>query len=245
MSTHQEYAEWDAAYVLGALSPTQRLEYEDHLAGCLRCTNAVGELAAIPGLLGKLPAEDVSDLLSTAADGRYTDDPEPAPAGILVALAARVRWRRRVRAWTIGLVGVAAAAAIATGIMLPAALNAPAQPAVTASLQQVAISPISANIQLSTATWGTTIALTCQYNTGASTTPTSTYHPSNGRYALYVIDRSGVTSRVSTWTAGPGAIVHVVGSIDTAVAAIQRVELRSLDTGDVLLSHTFNAITLN
>ena len=31
------YAEWDAAYVLGALSPAERLEFEGHLSGCGRC----------------------------------------------------------------------------------------------------------------------------------------------------------------------------------------------------------------
>ncbi|MEO7373304.1 MAG: zf-HC2 domain-containing protein, partial [Terrimesophilobacter sp.] len=155
MSTHHEYAQWDAAYVLGALSPTQRLEFEDHLAGCPRCAEAIGELAAIPGLLGKLSAEDAFAMLNTDADGRYSHSPEPAPAGILAGLAARVRRRRRARTWTIGLVGVAAAAAIAAAIFLPVTLNPPAQQAVTASLQQVALSPISANIQLSTATWCT------------------------------------------------------------------------------------------
>lgn len=241
MSTHHEYAQWDAAYVLGALSPTQRLEFEDHLAGCPLCAEAIGELTAIPGLLGKLPAEDAFAMISTDADGGYSHSPEPAPAGIVAGLAARVRRRRRARNWTIGLVGVAA---IAAAILLPVTLNAPAQPAVTASLQQVALSPISANIQLSTAPWGTNIALTCHYRADASTPPSVKY-PSGGRYALYVIDQTGATSRVSTWSAGPGATVQVAGSIDTPVAAIKRVELRSLDTGSVLLSHTFTATHSN
>lgn len=242
MSTHHEYAEWDAAYVLGALSPTQRLEFEDHLAGCPRCAETIGELAAIPGLLGKLPAADALAMVNT--DAGYSRSPEAAPAGLLAALAARVRRRRRARTWTIGLVGVAAAAAIAAAITLPVTLNAPAQPDVTASLQQVAASPISANIQLSTETWGTTIALTCHYRADATALPSAQY-PSSGRYALYVIDRSGVTSRVSTWSAGPGVTVQAAGSIDTPVASIERVELRSLDTGSVLLSHTFNATDSN
>ena len=32
-----EYADRDGAYVLGALSPAERLEFEHHLAGCEEC----------------------------------------------------------------------------------------------------------------------------------------------------------------------------------------------------------------
>ena len=34
------YAEWDAAYVLGALSPSDRRTYERHLAECAACRAA-------------------------------------------------------------------------------------------------------------------------------------------------------------------------------------------------------------
>ena len=38
------YATWDAAYVLGALSSSDRREYEAHLEGCERCRAAVAEV---------------------------------------------------------------------------------------------------------------------------------------------------------------------------------------------------------
>ena len=47
------YAEWDAAYVLGALSPVERLEFESHLSGCPACRSAVTEIAHLPGLLSQ------------------------------------------------------------------------------------------------------------------------------------------------------------------------------------------------
>ena len=49
------YRRWDAAYVLGALSPSERLEYEDHLAYCSSCRTAIVELAGLPGLLARMP----------------------------------------------------------------------------------------------------------------------------------------------------------------------------------------------
>lgn len=242
MSEHDEYDEWDAAYVLGALSPAQRREFEDHLVGCPLCARAVDDLAAIPGLLGELSEKDAFATIQADTGGGQPSG--SAPAGILTGLITRVRRRRRVRTWTIGVLGIAAAATIVAAIVLPITVNAPTQPTVAASLQQVIASPISANIQLTGASWGTKIALTCHYRTAASA-PSSPRYRSTERYGLYVIDRTGASTRVSSWAAGPGAIVQAAGSIETPVAAIDRVELRSLDTGSVLLTHTFNTSDSN
>ena len=43
---------WDAAYVLGSLSSTERREYETHLSGCPPCRTAVAELSGMPALAG-------------------------------------------------------------------------------------------------------------------------------------------------------------------------------------------------
>jgi len=58
---HEAFAEWDAAYVLGALAPVDRRAYEDHLAGCGRCRAAVAELAPLPGLLARAPRPGLDD----------------------------------------------------------------------------------------------------------------------------------------------------------------------------------------
>ena len=42
-----EHAMWDAAYVLGALSDPDRREFEEHMAGCISCREAVNELTAV------------------------------------------------------------------------------------------------------------------------------------------------------------------------------------------------------
>ena len=51
MSEHEKFAQWDAAYVLGALEPADRRLFEEHLENCERCQGAVSELSALPGLL--------------------------------------------------------------------------------------------------------------------------------------------------------------------------------------------------
>jgi hypothetical protein len=66
--TH-EYATWDAAYVLGALSSADRRGYEAHLSTCISCRLAVSELCGLPALLRQLSRVDVAAIDLTAAPG--------------------------------------------------------------------------------------------------------------------------------------------------------------------------------
>jgi carotenoid cleavage dioxygenase-like enzyme len=54
-----DYAMWDAAYVLGALSDADRREFEAHLDGCTPCRAAVAELTPLPPLLSVLNYDEV------------------------------------------------------------------------------------------------------------------------------------------------------------------------------------------
>jgi anti-sigma-K factor RskA len=53
-------------YVLGALSPSEREDYERHLAMCAECRQEVADLAELPMLLGRL---DLSTAQAVAAGG--------------------------------------------------------------------------------------------------------------------------------------------------------------------------------
>ena len=85
-----EYATWDAAYVLGSLSPADRREFEAHLSGCPSCTQAVAELSGMPALLSKLDSETVTAI----NQGGHDEAPEMAP-NLLPSLMFAVRRRRR------------------------------------------------------------------------------------------------------------------------------------------------------
>jgi len=69
-ASHDDYATWDAPYLLGALDRDQRLEYEAHLSGCDECRLAVAELSGLPGLLSHVPEDVALSLLDdeSAAD---------------------------------------------------------------------------------------------------------------------------------------------------------------------------------
>ncbi|HEY5223465.1 MAG TPA: zf-HC2 domain-containing protein [Microbacteriaceae bacterium] len=272
-SQRDPYEEWDAAYLLGALSPTERLEFEAHLSGCARCADAVADLAGLPGLLSALDDDEALAMLEadlreddvSAADARPADArgsaPDPVPARILVALTARVRRHRRVRSALFSVVGAVAAAIIVAAVVLPITLGssggaggpgaggpgpsglptiaAPPHPTVSAVLDAVVANPITASVGLTSTSWGTSIALACQYQDVPSAQPGAGY-TQPARFALYVTDRNGTTTEVSSWSAGPGDTVHASGSIATPIADIAGIQLRSLSPDQTLLSHSFD-----
>ncbi|WP_324190272.1 zf-HC2 domain-containing protein [Nocardia nova] len=66
-ASHDDYATWDAPYVLGALARDQRLEYEAHLSECAECRLAITDLSGLPGLLSHVPGEVALSLIDDGA----------------------------------------------------------------------------------------------------------------------------------------------------------------------------------
>ena len=106
-----EFATTDAAYVLGSLAPAERADYERHLRTCKECARSVRELAGLPGLLARVPAE----VLEPSAAR------EPVPATLLPALVAAAERHQRRRTIRTALLAAAAVAVIATGSAVVAA----------------------------------------------------------------------------------------------------------------------------
>ncbi|GAA4163095.1 zf-HC2 domain-containing protein [Gryllotalpicola daejeonensis] len=220
--------EWDAAYVLGALSPDDRRRFEAHLEECADCRAAVGELAVMPALLSRVPNPLAAE--RAAAGSPFETQPSAPPAGsdLLAALAHRVRRRRLARRWGLAAASAVAALAIAAAIVLPARLNAPDT---RITLAQTVQSPITATVSLTSKRWGTEIGMTCGY----AEQPAG-FEVSYRSYALYVTDASGRATRVSSWSAWPGSEIHTSGAVDTPKAELRTVQVRDVKTGTVLLS---------
>ncbi len=236
-SGHERFADWDAAYVLGSLSPADRRAYEEHLAECPVCSTAVRELAGMPGLLGALPRDEAMSLLDgdTAGHESRRDAPDLVPA-----LLHRVRRRRRVRRWSVtGALVAAAAVTAVTALILPGAVTAPPEASVSTSLHQVglspAASPLTADVTLTAKRWGTSIGMVCRWQADSSWSPDAG-GTTRWEYGLWVVAGDGTSDRVATWSAGPGDVVRTTDSTAIPVGRIARIELRSLDTGKVLLS---------
>jgi anti-sigma factor RsiW len=99
------YRDWDAAYVLGALSPAERREYEGHLGCCVACAAAVASFAGMPGILSVVPRETSVELLEPASPRASL-----VPGLVRAVRDSRRRGRARVAA---ALAGAALAGAVA------------------------------------------------------------------------------------------------------------------------------------
>lgn len=205
------YADWDAAYVLGALSSAERREYEDHVDECPRCAAALAELGMLPGLLRLVPDQDASAYL--VAPEEATRVPAAAPP------------RRRIPARALALV---AAVLIVAGVGTAVVLGRDAPGERTVTLSAVTANPLQAAVSLTPESWGTEVAMTCTY---------AGEYGGRRAYALYVVDAAGHRQLVSRWQAGPGDTARTTGATDLAPAEIARVELRAGD-GRLLLARS-------
>jgi Putative zinc-finger len=224
--TTDRFGPYDGAYVLGALSPADRHEFEDHLKVCATCAASVGELAGLPGLMFKVSLDQLSE------------EPEPVPETLLPSLARAVRRERGRRRLAVGATAVAAACLIAAGAVATTRPDAPARAPLPSSastpsgadlaLRAVVPSPVTASARLVDMAWGTEIDLTCAYRT------TALYPAGAVPYAMVVIDRHGAAEQVATWKAVPNRTLTVMGSSARARQDIAAVEIRTVDGQTIL-----------
>ncbi|MFK3670841.1 anti-sigma factor family protein [Leifsonia aquatica] len=233
MTTHDEFATWDAAYVLGALSPADRRAYEEHLGECDRCAAAVSELAGMPGLLGLLPREEG---LAALTDPSPASETAGAGAEVLPLLVKRAR-RHRVRTRWITAGIAAAAAVLLVGVLsfvLPSVLTPTTQEAKAITMEQVEPSALTADLRLTAEPWGTRITSRCSYARVGDDQGTHSW-----TYAMVVTDRQGHETQISTWTAEEGTTVVPTATTSVAVADIAAIDIRSAGDGTVLLRSSF------
>ena len=214
------FATWDAAYVLGALSPVERLEYEEHLAGCPACQSAVSELAGMPGLLAQVPPEDAA--LLAAAPGVEVLDEGPPPD-----LLARVRARTARRGRLISsVVGAAAAlvlilAGIAYAVGLPPFAADEARRVAFEAVRPTALTAVADVVPTED---GTKIAVQCVYGETNEPHPGSGY--GNAEYTVYVVDRDGNATQLKRWPVTPNKTMTPGGTTPLKVRQIEAIEIR-------------------
>ncbi|CAN5139474.1 zf-HC2 domain-containing protein [soil metagenome] len=215
MTGDDRFSDWDAAYVLGALSPADRREYELHLASCDGCRAAVGDLVGMPGLLSRIPRDEAVALGDGVAAPDGTNETTDAPPDLLPHLLSRAR-RRRLRTRLVGLgaglAAVGAAVAVTLAVSLPAASTSVTTPVTSgvpgggAVAEQVQLTnevpgPLTAVASFTAETWGTRIDWSCTYETGPGATggapsgrpdggtpdQTTAHNPSDGYASTYAM----------------------------------------------------------
>jgi hypothetical protein len=221
-----EHAEQDGAYVLGALSPAERLDFERHLATCEECARSVRELAGLPGLLSRVDAAVLEEPSDAAAP--------PVPDALLTNLVREVsRAQRRRRFITTGL---AAAAILAIAALTFAALRSPdtAHPPAAAAhslvMTPIGDVPVHARLALEPVTWGTKLSLACTYAPEAGWT-TASHAPT---YSLLVRTRDGRTETVGTWRSVEGRTMRLDAATAAKRSDIASVEVRTASGRPIL-----------
>ncbi|MDG4821597.1 zf-HC2 domain-containing protein [Asanoa sp. WMMD1127] len=237
--THCPHALDDGAYVLGALSPSERAEYERHLGGCPSCREAVAEIAVLPGLLGRLADPDALDLSVTGPP------PDRMPA-LLTAVGAerrRVRRVRRRRYAGAALVAAALAAVVGVGVSgydagwfggrsgAGQVAGRGGQSADTlVSMQPVdGQVPVTAEVGMHGTNWGTEISMRCTYKSGGDRTKSWTFR-------LVAHGADGAKEQVGSWMAGAGETVSLNGATRFTGRELVRLELTRYD-GTPLLAY--------
>ncbi|NYE69552.1 anti-sigma factor family protein [Microlunatus parietis] len=215
------FATYDAAYVLGALSPKDRQEYEQHLRECPDCANSVRELAGMPGLLSQVPPS----LLPTDAE-----HPDPPPEDLLPKLLDQVRREQlRRRVITIGSAVLAAAACLALVIMIifrpPVGDEPTAIP--TATMSPVSNAPVWATIGLEQVDWGTKVDMHCMYEKRPG-------YSKSGVYLLVVVAKDGTEEQVGAWRVKPGQDARFPAATSHPISEIAAIEVRTTSNKTLL-----------
>ncbi|NII41668.1 hypothetical protein E9228_002315 [Curtobacterium flaccumfaciens] len=222
--SEDRYAEWDAAYVLGSLPPAERLEYERHLEHCDGCRSAVAELAGLPGLLGRLPADAAVEIAEP--DGR----PLTGHESTLASVAHRVRRRRRRRRAVVAVsAGFAVVVAVVAGLGVGLRADAPGTEAVAptvsagASADRYALtgkSGFDVDLAVRAESWGTRFDWGCSYGGRDWSADGSVM------YDLVVVRTDGSDERIASWTAAGREARGLSATTDVPRADIASVEVR-------------------
>lgn len=221
------FALLDAAYVLGALSPDERRDFEEHLAGCSSCRAAVAELAGIPGLLAQVSPEDAA---LVAAQTSEAVEAEALPKSLLPSRIAGQRKRRRRLVAAI----VAAAAAVVLivgGIVWNSGLLPIGEPRspILLAFGHVQPSSITATVEVVPQSEGTDFRVECQYAANGG-------HPREAyeTYGIWIVDRSGSAVEAKTWPAKPNRVMRPQAHSPLDMPRISHVEIRN-EEGETLL----------
>ncbi|GAA2244250.1 zf-HC2 domain-containing protein [Herbiconiux moechotypicola] len=226
MSDHGGFREWDAAYVLGMLTPEERRRFEEHLDDCPSCQAAVAELAGMPSMLSLLTNEQ-----AVALDADETPDARSQPGGDTVSvqhLARAARQRRTRVRWRTAALAVAAAVVVAVaGVAVGSIASAPPPRGMELAMAQVEPGWLDADITVSEKGWGTRFDWNCSYRERPAYGGEPAGQPEVGTtYDLVVTDRAGVETRVASWTASGAEAGNLSASTSIPTAEIRSVDIR-------------------
>ncbi len=204
MTDHDQFGEWSAAYVLGALDSDDRRMFERHLEECELCAADVASFAPIPGLMAKVDlsrTEPVSPTVLADASSRVLDERR-------ALTASRARWR-----WTAAAAVVALIALVLSGLS--------PQPDITA----LALEPewgVTGEVTVSARGWGTEVGFDL-----AQLPPEVTC-------IAWAVDDDGEWQQVAWWGPTPSHRARVTGASSLQLENVSEIVVTTTDRSEIV-----------
>lgn len=248
---HEQYRTWSAAYMLGALSRTERATFQAHLERCAACQAEVADFAPLPGLLKTVTDTGADSLGASASAGDGRGDVQADASGdnatglvagaVARAHAARRAERRRLRTWQAAAAVAGLAAVVSTSYAAGAARSSPASDGSTsvaatvpggggsaASTTAPANPPAGVTVALradSPGAAGTVVVVRKGWGTELSIDASGL--PPREAYTLWAVARDGTRQTAAMW--GPTASGR---TRCTGATSIPTDKLAAIEIGD-------------
>jgi hypothetical protein len=220
-----DLAEWDAAYVLGALSLDERRTYEGYLAANPARAAELTELAGMPGILNAL-SRDEAVALTDLAGAAPVDSSDNVAS---LAQAAAKRQRKSRRNFLAAAVASAAALLIAGGVVGATVIPRSSAPVETVALQPMQPTPregLTAQLAVTEKKWGTELNWACEYTKDWSRNVES--------YDLVVTARDGKQTAVGSWKPAGDEAAGLSAATSIPTAQIRSIDIRVTGTEEPL-----------
>lgn len=221
-----DLAEWDAAYVLGALSLEDRRTYENYLAANPARSAELTELAGMPGILNALSRDEALALTDLAGAPPSQDRPDSVSS---LANAAAKRQQRSRRTWLATAVAAAAALVITGGVVGATVFPRSPAPAQTIAMQAMQPTPrggLTAELAVTEKKWGTELNWACQY--------TKDWSRNVDSYDIVVTTHDGVQSAVGSWKPAGDEATGLSAATSIPTSQIRTVDIRVTGSNEPL-----------
>ncbi|MEO3761129.1 hypothetical protein ABGB19_22965 [Mycobacterium sp. B14F4] len=226
-----DVAEWDAAYVLGALSQQDRRTYENYVASDPQRAAELTELAGMPGILNALSRDEAVALTDLGGGGAPEAERPDNVASLARAAAKRQRRSRR----TVLVAAVASAAALAiVGGVVGSTVFPREQPSVqTVAMQPMQQTPgqgLTAQLAVTEKKWGTELSWACEYTTDWARDVES--------YDIVVTTRDGAQETVGSWRPAGDEATGLSAATSIPTSQIRSVDIRVSGSDEPLAIRT-------
>jgi hypothetical protein len=213
-----DLAEWDAAYVLGALSLEDRRTYEGYIEANPERAAELTELAGMPGILKALSRDEAVALTNLA--GAPPAEVRPDNVASLAHAAAKRQQRSR-RTWLAAAVASAAALLIAGGVVGATVFPNSPPPTQTVAMQAMQPTPrvgLTAQLAVTEKKWGTELNWACQY--------TKDWSRNVASYDIVVTTNDGAQTTVGSWKPAGDEATGLSAATSIPASQIRKVDIR-------------------